>query len=196
MRTSIALFLTCTVVIAGAAGLTAQTKKYDIKSGIVTFETITVMGDIRLQEKSIVYFDEYGMKECKESYEGNTVKEVFFSDGKTLYALNRKDKVVYNRGSAYRGTELKFDWNEVSKKDKAKGKAKQLPNVTIAGKSCESFVVTSSSGKTVFAGWKGICLLTDLTSSGMHVVSKAVTIDENATVPPEKFTIPAGYKIQ
>jgi hypothetical protein len=180
----------CVMLIAAAHQCSAQEKKYDIKSGIITFENSTTMGKINFSEIFIVYFDDYGMKECR------VLAESFFSDGKTLYALNHKDKVAYARGDAYRGTEMRFDWNEVSKKDKTSGKAKQLPNVTIAGKVCGSFQVSSSSGKTVFAGWKGICLMTDLSSSGIIVVAKAVKIEENAKVPAEKFKVPAGYKVQ
>lgn len=196
MKTLSILILLIVAVFLVPPDLAGQTKKYDIKSGIVTFENSTVMGKIKFTERFIVYFDDYGMKECKETYKDNTLSESFFSDGKTLYTLNHKDKVAYKQGDAYRGTELRFDWNEVSQKEKASGKAKQLSNVTIAGKLCESFEVTSTSGKTVFAGWKGICLMTDLTTSGINVIAKAVKVEENAKVPAEKFKIPAGYKVQ
>jgi hypothetical protein len=196
MKLYLTLVCICVTLITAAYDGSAQAKKYDIKSGIVTFNNSTVMGKIKFSEKFIVYFDDYGMKECRDTYKDDALAESFFSDGKTLYAVNHKNKIAYKRGDAYRGTELRFDWNEVSKKDKASGKAKQLPNVTIAGKVCESFESTSSSGKTVFAGWKGICLMTDITSSGITVVAKAVKIEENVKIQADKFQVPAGYKVQ
>jgi hypothetical protein len=64
-----------------------QTKKYGIKSGIVTFETTIKMTGMTITKKSIVYFDDYGMKECKESYKNGKLEEPFFSDGKFLYKV-------------------------------------------------------------------------------------------------------------
>jgi hypothetical protein len=74
--------------------------------------------------------------------------------------------------------------------------AKKLPNVTVAGKNCESFMVGSSTDKTVYAGWGHVCLMIDISSSTMRSLTKAVKFEENAKVPPEKFAIPAGYKMK
>jgi hypothetical protein len=41
----------------------AQTKKYDIKSGIVTYDIATSIGEMKVGSKAIVYFDDYRMKE-------------------------------------------------------------------------------------------------------------------------------------
>lgn len=191
MKRTLVLLLAAVTLSASA-----QTNKYGIKSAIVTFEQVTDMGSMKIKNKVIVYFDDYGMKECRETYEGDKVKEAFFSDGKNLYLLIPADKSVYDRGSAYRGTELRFDWNEVSKKDKESGKAKKLPNVVIAGKQCESFQVGSKYGTTVFAGWKNITLLTSNESKSMKTTVKAVKVEENAKVPPEKFKVPADVPVK
>jgi len=173
-----------------------ETKKYDVKSGIVTFERTIAMGTMKMTNKIILYFDDYGMKECKDTYEGNELKESYFSDGKDLYNVIHKDKTAYKQGSAYRGTELRFSWDEVSPADKQSGKAKKLAPVTIAGKNCESFQTTSGSSTTTFAGWNHITLLTDLSSGGMRSTVKAVKIEENARVPAEKFAVPKGYAVK
>lgn len=34
----------------------------------------------------IVSFDDYGMKECREAYEGAKLQETYFSDEKDIYA--------------------------------------------------------------------------------------------------------------
>jgi hypothetical protein len=181
------------------AAAEAQTKKYDIKSGIVTFKTTVKMARMEIKTKSIVYFDDYGLKECKETYDANgKVKEWFLSDGKDLYGVYFELKEAYKRGKAYSGTEMPFNWNGVSEKDKQSGKFKKAANVTVAGKNCESFVLSDENGKTTFAGWNHITLLTDLdqTARDMKSITKAVKIEENAKVPAEKFKIPAGFALK
>jgi hypothetical protein len=196
MLKSIAMLAAVSLFWLSVNNATGQEKKYDIKSGIVTFDNISAMGKMKITNKEVVYFDDFGMKECKETFEDGKLKESFFSDGKTLYKLIHGKQEAYKMGDASRGTELRCDWNEVSEKDKKEGKAKQLPEITIAGKKCQAFQVTSSSGTTKFAGWNHICMLTDLTSKGMSSVTKAVSIQENAKVSPDKFNVPAGYKIK
>jgi hypothetical protein len=178
------------------AAAEAQTKKYDIKSGIVTFETTMKMSGITITTKSIVYFDDYGMKECKETYEEDALKESFFSDGKNLYKVIFGNKTAYKVGVPYRGTEMRFDWNDLSSKDIKAGKAKQLPGMTVAGKKCESYEYADAGTTTKYAGWSRICLLMDLTSKGMSSVTKAVKVEENAKVSAEKFKIPAGFTMK
>jgi len=171
----------------------AQTKKYDIKSGIITFETTMKMMDMTIITKSIVYFDEYGMKECKESYKDSILEESFFSDGKFLYKVAYEQKRALKAGKAIRGTEFKFDWNEISDKDKKTGKAKLLPDMTIAGRICHSFEYFDGDTPTKFAGWSGICLLTEMKTKDMSTLTRALKIEENAKVPAEKFVLPPGY---
>ena len=65
MKTLQNLLLLVAFLLCLTTQTSAQTKKYDIKSGIVTFDITIIMGDTKLANKSIVYFDDYGMKECK-----------------------------------------------------------------------------------------------------------------------------------
>jgi len=174
----------------------AQTKKYDIKSGIITFETKANVGDLSITTKSLVYFDDYGIKECREMFEEDVLKESFFSDGKNLYGVYFADRMATKRGAAYRGTEYQFNWNDISDKDKKAGKAKQLPGLTVAGKKCESYEYTDGGTTTKYAGWNRICLLIDLTSKDMRSVTRAVKVEENVKVPGSKFAVPAGFVMQ
>jgi hypothetical protein len=118
----------------------AQTKKYDIKSCTITFEMTQKMAGLDMKNKVVLSFDDYGMKECRETYQGDKIREVYFSDGESLYSLNPAKKTATKRGEADLGTEVRIDWSDVSSDDKKSGKAKKLPNITIAGKSCESFM--------------------------------------------------------
>jgi len=189
----IIMFLVFVLIIAGLNSLSAQqVKKYGIKSGIITFETAVIMGKMEMKSKAVVYFDDYGMKECRDTYDGDKIKESFFSDGKNLYLTIYAEKAVYKRGTAFRGTEYKFDWNEI----KSSGKAKKLPNMTVAGKNCEAFELEVKGNINTYAGWNAICFYMGVNQKNMNVISKAVKFEENAVVPADKFKVPAGFTLK
>jgi hypothetical protein len=190
------LMLGALLVFTLLAAAEAQPKKYDIKSGIVTFETTMKVGSMSIVTKSIVYFDDYGAKECKETYKDDALKESFFSDGKNLYGVHFADRTAFKRGVAYRGTEFRFNWNDISDKDKKSGKAKQLPGLTVAGKKCESFEYSDGGTTTKYAGWGNICLMIDLTSKTVSSMTKAVKLEENAKVSGDKFAVPDGFALK
>jgi hypothetical protein len=173
-----------------------QTKKYDIKSCTITFEMTQKMAGLDLKHRVVLSFDDYGMKECRETYQGDKLQEIYFSDGKNLYSLNPDKKTASKRGEAVKGTEVRIDWNDVSSDDKKSGKAKQLPNITIAGKTCEAFVVGLEGSTTTYASWNRILMMIDMKAKDMTTVKKAVTVDEKTAVSPDKFKIPAGYTLK
>ncbi|MBK7260198.1 MAG: hypothetical protein IPI01_20810 [Ignavibacteriae bacterium] len=174
----------------------SQTHKYGIKSGSVTFETETVMGKIKMNEHYVVWFDDYGTKEAKETMENGAVTGSFFSDGVSLYTVKTAKRTAFKSGNASRGTEYRFDWGEVPAKDKQAGKAKQLPARTIAGKECQSYEVTSGSVVSTFAGWQGVTLFHELKRENMTVTTRAVKFDEKVAVPAAKFAVPAGFTVK
>ncbi len=192
--------LLLSVVFMFVFGVAAQTpvKKYDIKSGIVTFDLITKVGTMEMKAKTIVYFDDYGIKECKESYSGDKLVGSTFSDGKNLYQVRYDQKTAYNQGPAYRGTELRVEWSEFgTEKDRQNGTYKKLPTMTVAGKTCEMFESNDGKGNiTQYGGWNKILLYLDTQMSGVRTTLRAIKVEDNVKVPPEKFQVPAGFKIQ
>ena len=187
------VFMGIMLIVAGFSVLQAQqVKKYQIQSGIITFETALTMGSFVMKTKAVVYFDDFGMKECRDTYDDNGIKESFFSDGKDLYLVMYAEKAVYKRGTAFRGTEYKFDWNEIA----PSGKGKKLPNMTVLGKNCEAFEMNDKGNISTFAGWNNVCLYMATKQPSMTVVSKAVKFEENVKVPAEKFKNPAGFTLK
>jgi hypothetical protein len=178
----------------------AQTppKKYDIKSGIVTYELLMKVGNFEIKNKIVVYFDDYGLKECRETFSKEKLEQSAFSDGKTLYVIKPNQKTAYDRGSASRGTELRVEWSEFgTEKDKQSGLYKKLAGMTVAGKNCEVFEYNDGKGTiTRYAGWNKILMYMESKTSSTETVQKALKIEENIKVPPEKFAVPAGYKIE
>jgi len=73
---------------------------------------------MKIKNKSMVYFDDYGMKECHDIYAGERLTSSLFSDGQMVYEVNHGKKTASVREKAYRGTEFRFDWNEISEKDR------------------------------------------------------------------------------
>ena len=175
-----------------------QVRKYDVKSGIVTFEDVIEAGTMTIKTKRVTFFDDYGMKECEDRYTGDALRESYFSDGQNLYSVMYSQKMTYLRGPAYRGTMYRFAWDEVSSQDKASGKAKQIAAMTIAGKTCDAFQVgdPASGDYTTYAGWNHVAFMIDMHGKGTHSVQKAVKFEENATVPSEKFQPPAGFAVK
>ncbi len=176
----------------------ADGKKYDIKSGIITLNSVSKMGNMEIKSKLIVYFDDFGMKECKETYEGGTLSESNFSDGKNVYAVYHAKKRASKIGVASRGTEVRIAFDEMgTKNDRDSGKVKKIGSMEIAGKKCQAIEVNSGSGTiTRYAGWNGVMVYMQIVSKAMTATIKAEKIEENAVVSQDKFKIPAGFTAQ
>jgi len=192
------MLVLATIVFVVAALAQAQVKKYDMKSGVVTYESIIKMGDFQIKKKVVVSFDDFGMKECKETFAKDKLEESFFSDGKNLYLVKPGGKTAYKRGTASRGTELRVEWSEFgTEKDRQSGKYKKLPAMKVSGKDCEMFEYNDGKGTvTQYGGWNKILLYMDLKTKSMESTQRALKVEENAKVPAEKFKVPAGFAVQ
>lgn len=195
MKRSIALL--AILMLAGLAS-GAQANKYDIKSGVITLETVMTVGKTKMTQTHIVYFDEFGAKECKETYENGKLTDVYFCDGKELIALKPAVKKAFRRGTGVRGTELRVVYDEMgTRKDFKEGRVKKLAPMTIAGQSCEVIEVTSRRGLVSrYAGWNKALVYMTVQSKSTTSETKAVKMEANAAVPAEKFVIPAGYTVE
>jgi 7-cyano-7-deazaguanine synthase in queuosine biosynthesis len=182
-------------VIANVAH--TQVKKYDIKSGIVTLESVSTIGGTQIKMTRIVCFDDYGMKECQETYSNGKLKSVLFSDGKNKIALQLASKKAQNQGSTDRGIGMRVEINDMgTKKDIESGLVKKLLPMTIAGQTCEVIQVAKGSTPDIYAGWHHVMVYMKSSSSGVTTEIKAVKLEANATVPKDKFQIPAGFTVQ
>jgi hypothetical protein len=83
------------------------------------------------------------------------------------------------------------------KKERQAGKYKRLPAMTIAGKNCDLFEYNDGEGTiTKYGGWNKILLYMDMQTKSVQSIQRALKVEENIKVSPEKFKVPAGYKIQ
>jgi hypothetical protein len=173
--------------------LDAQENKYDIKSGIITYETLTVEGRVQIAGRIVVSFDQYGRLECKDTYVGGMLKESVLCDGRTVYTVLHDQRIVFRRGPATRGTEVRFDWEAMPVSEKSQGHAKKISSMNVAGKICEAFERTVPQGKVTYAGVDHILLYCERNLQGENWVMKAVSVEEPKTIPAWKFVPPPGY---
>jgi hypothetical protein len=195
MTLTVAFFLCiCQVLMAEAVA-----KKYDVKSGIVTMDSVIKIGKMEIKTVTIVYFDDFGIKECKETYMDGKMNGTVFNDGKNKYSLDFSKKIAKKTEKANNdGTELRVDINWMaSKKDLDSGKVKKGAPMTIAGKQCEIVETVASNGEiTQYGGWKKVLVYMKTGSAAAPIIIKANKIEENATVPASKFMVPAGFTLQ
>jgi hypothetical protein len=136
------------------------------------------------------------MRECKETYNGDKLSHVYFSDGKTFCRLLPSQKKAIKSGDAFTGTELRYDWEEASSKGEEERHAKKIPTMIIAGKNCEAFQTTQKETIRTCAGWGHVLLPSEIAGGSSKSLIKAVNFEENVPVPGDKFQVPAGYTIQ
>src|SRR5258708_24759768 len=116
----------------------AQQKKYDVKSGIVTFDTLMSVSGMEIKQKAVVTFDDWGTKEKRDTYQGDKLTETLLCDGKDQIKIMHAEKAAYVVGKCSRGTDLRFAWDEIPDADKKPGKAKKLPSMKVAGETCDA----------------------------------------------------------
>jgi hypothetical protein len=197
----ISMILVVALFVGICQVLTAETvaKKYDVKSGIVTMDSVMKIGKMEIKTVIIVYFDDFGIKECKETYMDGKLNGTVFNDGKNKYSLNFSKKTAKKTDKASNdGTELRVDMNWMaSKKDIDSGKVKKGAPMTIAGKQCEIVETVASNGEiTQYGGWNKVMVYLKTGSADTSTIIKANKIEENAKVPASKFAVPAGFTLQ
>jgi hypothetical protein len=186
------------VVLVVICASWAQTvHKYDIKSGIVTLESVSIVAGNQIKMNKIVYFDDYGMKECEETYSNGKLAKVFFSDGKEKISLQLKAKKAIKQGPTNSGIGMRVDINDMgTKKDIESGQVKKMPPMKIDGQPCEVIQVTRGGGVDLYAGWHHVMVYLKTSSAGVTTEIKAVKLQADAAVPVEKFQVPGGFTVQ
>lgn len=169
--------------------------KYGIRSGIITFQTAMKTFSVDYEYKTIVYFDDYGIRERRDTYRGDTLTETLMSDGERTYRIMHAQRRAYWSGKARQGTEPRFGWDKLTEDDFESGKVERLPDERIAGKTCLVYAVRSGQVYAKYAGWKDIILLSEIKSEGGYISTRAVKVQARK-VPASTFQIPEGYMVE
>jgi hypothetical protein len=171
-------------------------KKYDIKSGIVSYETTMQMSGMKIKTKTILYFDDYGIKECEEEYKADaaTGKEMlaarnFVKDGYRYTCSVENKGGVKTKAMGY-GVAAPFNMDEAATlKD---NQFKKIGDETICGKSCNGFSMVTPSGNIKMYGWNRITLKTIVDNASMKMKTETIAtkVEENVSIPSDKFEVP------
>ncbi|MEO6134525.1 MAG: hypothetical protein ABIP35_05195 [Ginsengibacter sp.] len=167
-------------------------RKYQVKSGVITYDTQLKTISVNLSYITIVYFDDYGSKERRDTYEDGQLKESFICNGISLYQVSHQKKTAWKTGVAIHGTEPRFSIANLPKEDIKSGKIVMMPGELIAGKDCEIYRVNTGVATATYGGWKNISMLSEVKSPGGTSLMKAVNI-ETIPVDDVKFRLPTNY---
>ena len=175
--------------------------KYQLKSGIVTMTSET-MG---MTQAMTIYFDDNGSKECVE-----TIGEMDMGmAGKIkMHQLSiTKDGYMYNLDmTAKTGTKTKIttsgkqqdiDFSNMTDELMKQMKITKQGTEVVMGKTCDKYTMDDPTlkMKSTYCVWNGIALKSEIDMAGIVAKVTATKIEENATIPAEKFEIPKDIKI-
>jgi hypothetical protein len=187
----------------GSASADASVKKgkYPVKSGIVTYDTET-MG---MKMPTTLYFDDYGNKECTEV---NAELEMMGQKVKTHNVTITRDGYTYTLDMEQKtGTKMKvptggadpknMDFSSLSEEMMKQMHMAKGANENVLGKECSVFTMDNPDMKMkgTFAVWNNIPLKSNIDMGGMAIIMNASKVEENASVPADKFEIPKDIKL-
>lgn len=177
--------------------------KYQLKSGIIHMDVENgIMSGV---SKSILYFDNYGNKECTETnmemeMMGQKIKIhqlSIIADG-YIYAIDLDKKTGTKMKMSSLSDPSKIDYNNLNSNEMKEYNIKKEGTETLLGKKCDIYSMSHAKmnlkGKTWI--WNGINMKSNISMGGITVKTTTTKIEENASVPSSKFVVPNGIKIQ
>jgi hypothetical protein len=181
-----------------------STKKYEIKSAIVTY-TAEVMG---MKTSQMLYFDDYGAKERQEtitememmgvktrSVNVSLTKDGYKYDFETENVTNNENKlkkeIKKSKVMVSASSDMSKMAAEMSDQMKKEYEYKEEGTETVAGVTGTKF--SMKIGKAKFTGvlYKKVMIKTEMDM--MKITAQK--FEENASVPADKFEYPKDYKI-
>jgi hypothetical protein len=169
--------------------------KYQIKSGILSI-TSEAMG---FKTEVTTYFDNFGSQE-------SSLSTMAIMGIKSQRLSINKDGYIWEIDLTTKtGTKTKIpendpknlDFTGMSEKIMKEMNIKKEGTETLLGKTCDKFSMNYDKMKTTanYSVWKGIALKTDMVVAGMKMKMIATKLEENSSIPGDKFEVPAGVKI-
>ncbi|HXA01118.1 MAG TPA: hypothetical protein VNW99_03965 [Cytophagaceae bacterium] len=168
-------------------------KKYDLRSGIITFE---ISGREPGSSKK-VYFDDFGNKEVSYIYRNGKLSEKWVNnnDG-TFYTLDYGNSTGARRKASRPGTEERFDIEEMPEEMRKENEVKSLADSIVAGKLCKFYAMESGGIKTVKGGYGHLILFLSTQVADFRYSTIATELKENVTVPDSVYLIPLHFTVK
>lgn len=176
-------------LLSSAASAQEPAARYGMKSGIV--ETVTTI--MKLEVKTVTYFDDYGALEASDvsmpSPLGDVEVTTISRDGKS-YVVEKKSKKVQEVP-----VQESTNYLDLTDSVREKFQIKEVGSEEVEGRQCTVYSeVIDYQGRKSNAKvwvWKGIPLRTEVSALGMKITSMVVGITEDAAIPPEVFEVPS-----
>ena len=176
------------------SNLSLANARYELKSGIIKYECMSQGNKGEVTQ----YFDDYGKKQAvvtvmEQGSEKKEVKIIQFGD--TVYTII--DKMAMRIVSPEKGINYLQLTPDVIKKYKIQ----ELGTGTVAGRQCtkysEKMKLMLRTNDVEVCVWKGISLKSVTKSGGKEIENQTATeVQENPTIDPKVFEIPADVKIR
>jgi hypothetical protein len=165
--------------------------RYNLKSGIITFEATMLMMD----QEVVMYFDDYGLKQRSEiniSLMGKSMKNITLTDTAYVYSWDPESQKG-NRIPVNTESPDNIDFTKLTEKVRTMYNIRDEGSEKVLGRNCKVYSIdfkkAGVSGK--YYVWNGIALKTDVLAMGNNVKMTAIKIEENVAVPAEKFRVPS-----
>ena len=147
---------------------------YDVRCAKVVTKPTNIEG------KSIVYFDDFGLKFRREDYQSDKLYFIVIIDGDNIYSLDPKTKTVEKR------QDERLCWLDMSQINKKKFSKKGT--ATLLGQTCTIY----SNSDSRYYVWKGM----PLKGSDIYRAYEATSYTELNEVDPNLFKIPSDYTLK
>lgn len=175
--------------------------KYQIKSGIIRQTTKQNLIDVPFEQ--VIYFDDYGNKERIESrMEMEMMNQKIVSENVDItvdgyiYKLDMEKKTG-TKSKLYGTPKNEYDFSSMAESAAKQFNLVKKPDAVIAGKTCESYEFNNEKYhmKGVVCNYKGISLKSKVSVRGMEVEVEVSKLEENVSIPSDKFDIPKDFTI-
>ena len=174
---------------------------YKLKSGIVTMESET-MG---MKQTIVMYFDDYGNKKSNETKGeidmgalGKTeIDNLTFSKDGYSYNIDLVKKTGTKRKKADFGKKKDIDFSKLSDDMMKQMKITKQGTEEVLGKTCDKYAMDDPAMrmKSTYCVWNGIPLKSVMDMGGIKATVTATKVEENVSVPADKFDVPSGITI-
>lgn len=175
------------------AKTSSGTGRYKMKSGILT-QTTTTMG---MTMNMTVYFDDYGNKQCTETKSSMGTNNISLTLDGYQYSINLMSKTGTKTKIPKTGDNKNIDFSSLTADMMKQMKITKLGTEEVMGKTCDKYSMDDAamSMKATYWVWNGIALKMESAVMGFKSTILTTKIDENATIPADKFEIPKDIKI-
>lgn len=185
----------------GANGWSQEFRRYKIRAAVVEYK----MSGMQTGTETL-YFDRWGMRETKytqtEIKAGTIVvkqNRMTLLDGEWTYNVDLDTKTGTKiptpfmkelTGTAKRESK---DATEIGEEMLARMGGRKIGTETVLGKPCDVWEIKNLNAKSWV--WQGVTLKTVVNMLGQMMTTEAVRVQDNASIPEEKVTLPKDVKI-